>query len=159
MPDGTVLGGDGQPLGKVRPDGMVVGPDGKVLGKMAPDGSIQKAGPGDKLAENTTTRPDGTVLGSDGQPLGKVNKDGLVVDQNGKVLGKMAKDGSISGAPPGSPEYTDVPGGGGAAPVLASNTRVAPDGTVVPPGPGDQLASGPGAIANTSVDPDGTVRG
>merc|ERR1719484_397996 len=42
-PDGTVLGGDGKPLGKLRPDGMVVGEDGRVLGKMASDGSIVKA--------------------------------------------------------------------------------------------------------------------
>ena len=83
-PDGTVLGGDGKPLGKLRPDGMVVGEDGRVLGKMASDGSIVKAGPGDKLAENTTTRPDGTVLDANGRALGKLNRDGLLIDPNGK---------------------------------------------------------------------------
>ena len=40
-PDGTVVGPNGKPLGKVRADGMVVNPDGTILGKLYPDGSLR----------------------------------------------------------------------------------------------------------------------
>ena len=118
QPDGTVVRGDGQPIGKVQPDGTVVGPDGAVLGRMsvpnsaAGDGGAAPPGisptPANGQAEEDPIEKalmgvgsaiggavNGTVEGTKGLVNGTVEgtKD-LVKDPVGTIKGGPKKLGS-----------------------------------------------------------------
>ena len=125
QPDGTVVRGDGQPIGKVQPDGTVVGPDGAVLGRMSvpnsaagdggaappgvsptpPNGQAEEEDPIEKALMGVGSAiggaVNGTVEGTKGLVTGTVEgTKGLV---NGTVEGtkELVKDpvGTIKGGP------------------------------------------------------------
>jgi len=171
QPDGTVVRGDGQPIGKVQPDGTLVGPDGAVLGRVSiPNGPV--GGGGGPVPRGFSPTPsntgsvgdrievalegvgkaiggavNGTVVGTKGLVNGTVEgTKGLVKDPVGTIKGGPKK---IGGAFKGTVDGTKA-----AAKKVHEMSSKALDKTLtalhLPPLSGSQLGL---------VQPDGTVLG
>jgi hypothetical protein len=154
QPDGTVVRGDGEPIGKVQPDGTVVGPDGAVLGKMStpndggavprrfspPPSNASVGGAIEKALEGVGNAIGGAVNGT------VEGTKGLVKDPVGTIKGGPKK---IGGAIMGTVDGTKA-----AAKKVHEMSSKALDKTLtalhLPPLSGSQLAL---------VQPDGTVLG
>ena len=119
QPDGTVVRGDGQPIGKVQPDGTVVGPDGAVLGRMSVPNSA--AGDGGAAPPGVSpTPPNGqaeeedpiekALMGVGSAIGGAVN--GTVEGTKGLVTGTVeGTKGLVTGTVEGTKELVKDPVG------------------------------------------------
>ena len=108
-PDGSVVGPDGQVMGRLMPDGTVVARNGRVMGRRHPiTGAIRPM--------RSTIRPDGTVEGPDGAPMGELTPGGMVIGPDGKPVGwRNPENGAVC-----------MP-----SDVIAYNTSVGTDGRVL----------------------------
>jgi hypothetical protein len=169
QPDGTVVRGDGQPIGKVQPDGTVLGPDGAVLGRMSIPNKT--AGDGAPVPRGFSPTPsNGSVGDAIEKALGGVGNaiggavNGTVEGTKGLVKGTvegtkgLVKDpvGTIKGGPKkiGGAIMGTVDGTKAAAKKVHEMSSKALDKTLtalhLPTLSGTQLAL---------VQPDGTVLG